>query len=297
MARRFAAARRAALVGDLLRYLQGRPVDLLAFDEVRDRLRLRNLVDRGLVDVPLDRIVGSVGRPHEFNRAFLPRKSALRQRWEEVEELVEGSVGFPPVQLYQVGDVFFVVDGHHRVSVERSIGAPTIEAQVKEFLSPVSLGPDASLEEVILKSGLVGFLETTGLAPEDPEELVVTVADGYERLLDHISVHRYFLGIELEREIPWEEAVASWYRVVYRPVLELIRESSVLDDFPGRTAADLYLFTMDHLHHLRERYGEEAVGPRDAVEDLARQERGYGKAGGRLRSLLGRRERETDVEE
>lgn len=251
----FDSARWSAFVGDLLSHLLKRPADLLPFDQVRERLRLRQVVDRGIQDVPLERIVGTVAREREFNRAFLPREEKLRERWEDLEDLALGARGFSAVELYRVGDVDFVVDGHHRVSVARAQGTPTIEARVKEFVTDVPLDPGASIEDVILKEGLARFLEATGLAPSSADEFRVTAPNGYERLLDHISVHRYYRGIELAHPVSWEEAVRSWYESVYRPMIETIRRSRILQQFPGRTETDLYLFTMDHLHQLRRRYG------------------------------------------
>ncbi len=262
---RFEAARRAALMQDLLGLLRGRPVDLLPFDRVRAGLRLRHVVDRGTQDVPLDLIAGTLGREREFNRAFLPREESLRGRWEEVEDLAEGPTGFPTVELYKVGETYFVVDGHHRVSVARSLGVPTIEARVREFLSPVAIMPDSSIEEIFLQRGLADFLEVTGLTPREPDEFQATEAHGYERLLEHITVHRYFRGVESGREATWAEAVASWRDSVYRPMVEAIRRSGVMAEFPGRTETDLYLFTMDHLHHLRQRYAPKPIAPDVAV--------------------------------
>jgi len=267
---RFDSARRAALMTDLLAHVSGRSADLLPFDAIRAGLGLRHLVDRGFHPVPLDRIVGSLGRATEFNRAFLPREESLRERWKVIERLAEGQLGFPPVELYQVGEAFFVVDGHHRISVARALEAPTIEAHVIEFLTPLPLEAGASLEDVLLRRGLPEFLEATGLVPADPDEYRVTVADGYRRLLEHIRVHGYYRGIETGRDLPWQEEVVSWRDSVYRPMVEVIRRSGILDDFPGRTEADLYLFIMDHLHYLRERYGNPALPPAEAVEDFER---------------------------
>jgi len=255
---RFDAARRAALVQDLLAQVRGRPTDLLPFDAVREKLRLRNLVDRGVQDVPLERIVGTVQREREFNRAFLPREESLRGRWQEIEGLAEGMKGFLPVELYRVGDTHFVVDGHHRVSVARAMGAPTIEARVKEFTGSVALPSDSSIEDVVARQGLADFLGTTGLSAERSDDFRTTEPNGYERLLDHINVHRHFRGVNESREIPWPDAVRSWRDTVYRPMTERIESSGILEEFPGRTATDLYLFTMDHLHYLRQRYGDSA---------------------------------------
>ncbi|HEU5250477.1 MAG TPA: hypothetical protein VFW15_10875, partial [Thermoanaerobaculia bacterium] len=204
---------------------------------------MRTLVDRGVHEVPLERIVGTVQREREFNRAFLPREESLRDRWEEIEGLAEGAKGFSPVELYRVGDTHFVVDGHHRVSVARAMGASTIEARVKEFTAPVTLPPDASIEDVVARQGLADFLATTSLSPERGDEFRTTEPNGYERLLDHINVHRHFRGVSERREIPWPEAVLSWRDGVYRPMIERIETSGILEEFPGRTATDLYLFT------------------------------------------------------
>ena len=264
----FEAARRAAVMSDLLAVLAGRPTDLLPFETVRRELGLRHLVDRGMREVPLDRIVGTLGRPGEFNRAFLPRVEGLRDRWDRLKSLAEGPEGFPPVELYQVDQAYFVVDGHHRVSVARAMGAPTIEAHVTAFLTPVPLEPGVSLEEVLSYSGLGAFLEATGLDAETPDDYRVTVPDGYPRLIEHIRVHGYYKGIEERRDVPWHEEVASWRDNVYRPMIEVIRRSGILEEFPGRTEADLYLFVMDHLHHLREQYHDPRMPPDVAVEDF-----------------------------
>jgi hypothetical protein len=263
-------------MSDLLAVLRGRPTDLLPFEEVREELHLRSFVDRGVREVPLRQIVGTLGRERDFNRVFLPRSESLRDRWREVTEKAEGPEGYSAVELYQVGEAYFVVDGHHRVSVARALGTETIEARVKEFATQVPLGPAASIEEVLLAGGRADLLEATGLKPGDPDEYRVTTPNGYERLLEHVKGHRYFLGIERGGPVSWEAAVGSWRDTVYGPMLEIIRRSRILDDFPGRTETDLYLFTMDHLHHLREQYGAGAVNPEEAVSDVQRSRRGRG---------------------
>lgn len=276
----FDAARRAALMEELLGILTGRPVDLLPFEEVKETLGLRRFVDRGIREVPLDRVVGTVGRERDFTRAFLPRRESLRERWGRVTALAEGPQGFPPVELYQVGDVYFVVDGHHRVSVARRMGLERIEARVREFQAPVPLSPEESLEEVLLKGCLADFLEATGLRAGADGDYVTTEVKGYQRLLDHVRTHRYFLGLDRRAPVSWDEAVASWRDTVYRPTVEAIRRSGVLEAFPGRTETDLYLFTMDHLHFLREQYGR-GVTPEEAVRDVRAGEPGATPAGGR----------------
>jgi hypothetical protein len=268
----FDAARLGAVMSDLLALVRQRPRDLLPFEEVRERLKLRRVVDRGTRDVPIGRIVGTFGRRGEFNRAFLPRSEALRERWEDVKDLAEGTAGFPVVELYRVGEAYFAVDGHHRISVARSLGAPTIEAHVLEFLTPVPLGPDASLEDVLRKEGLADFLEATGLVPSAPDEFRVTHPGDYAEMLEHVAVHRYYLGLDLSRDVSWGEAVHSWYETLFLPMTATIRASGVLAEFPGRTEADLYLFTARHLHDLRARWGDD-VAPGRAVKHFRLQAR------------------------
>lgn len=105
---------------------------LVPFNTVRGLLRLRQCHYLGIWQVSLDSIVGSVGRYNDFTTHFLPRSRHLRQRWQSVSA-VSGSVGAPPVKLFKVADAYFVLDGNHRISVARTYGAGTIEAEVCEF--------------------------------------------------------------------------------------------------------------------------------------------------------------------
>lgn len=264
----FDVARRSALMGDLLRVARGKPVDLLPFDAIRENLGLRHLVDRGIVEVPLERIVGTVDRELEFNRFFLPREESLRKRWKAIKALAEGPRGFPPIELYKVGDVYFVVDGHHRVSVARSMGQPAIEATVREFLTTVAIEPTDTIEDVVCRAARSDFLEATGLVPVDESEYAVSGPRGYARLLEHIQVHRYFLGLDEKRDITWNDAVRSWRDTIYAPMIRTIHDSGILEAFPGRTETDLYLYTMTHLHRLRSRYGADEVGPEQAIRHI-----------------------------
>ncbi len=250
----FDDARRHALTVDLMRTLRGQPRDLLPFEEVRSKLRLRHTIDRGMEEVPLDRIVGSLGRDRDFNRLFLPRRKSLRRRWENIRRLAGGMRGYPSVELYKVGEAYFVLDGHHRVSVARFLGAPSIEAHVREFVTDVPIASEDSLEEVALRRGRADFLEATGLDVE------ATEVDAYERLLDHISVHAWY------QQKPWPEAVESWRTNVYEPTLEVIRRSGVMEQFPGRRETDLYLYAMDHLYFLRERGASATMAA--AIEEM-----------------------------
>ncbi|MEO1368189.1 MAG: transcriptional regulator [Acidobacteriota bacterium] len=290
MSRDFDRARRAAFISDVVRLVRREPRELLDFDEVQERLQLRGLVDRGVQEIPLDRIVGTLGRAREFNRLFLPRDDSTRERWKRIAALAEGALGFPPIEVYKVGDAYFVIDGHHRVSVARRFGAELIEAYVKEFETRVPLSPADSAEEILRKEGYARFLEATRLEPRDEHEFITTIGNGYERLLEHISVHRYYLGLDRGYPIAWKDAVTLWYQDLYRPVVDVIEQSGICRDAEG-TETDLYLYVMDHLHRLREHLGQPEAGPEDAVEALSESRRADRRTnrrlGRRVRSWLG----------
>src|SRR5690606_3907465 len=111
-------ARRRAAMQELLASMGGKKNRLLSFDEVRRKIGRGTLLPRGLKEIPVDAIIGTAGRYEDFNRQFLPRQENQLSRWARVRLAVERS-GLPPIEVYQIGDVYFVLDGHHRVSVAR----------------------------------------------------------------------------------------------------------------------------------------------------------------------------------
>lgn len=252
----FLRARRRADLRAVLAQLSGQHRPLLSFDEVRQRLHAVESAASRLEDVPLDAIVGSVGRYQDFTREFLPLFDADRNRWVDVKLAMTGQAGVPPVDLYRIGDAYFVKDGNHRVSVARQLGAKSIHAYVTPVHARVALSPDDDPDDLIIKSEYASFLEDTGLDVLRPDaELHVTVPGQYKELLEHIHVHQYFMGIDLDRPVPLDEAVGHWYDVIYLPVVEAIREFGLLEGFKGRTETDLYLFLAEHRARLEEAFG------------------------------------------
>ena len=249
----FDHARRKASWRNVINRLTGRRTELLRFEEVRRQLRAQGRHDAGARPVLLDAIVGSVGRYRDFDTAFLPLQTQTKRRWLSIDRAHYDDLVLPPVELYRLGEVYFVKDGNHRVSVARERGQVYVDGVVIELHAPVPIGSLAELEDWIGQQDAVEFLSATRLLLLRPEAQVqLTVPGQYEQLLEHISVHRWFLGIESDREIPYAEAVASWYDRVYVPIVEGIREASMLREFPKRTEADLYLWLIEHLWYLRE---------------------------------------------
>src|SRR5512137_2816390 len=114
----FNEARLQASLQEALARLTGRSNELLSYDEVAQKLKLNVRSERGVFDIPLDAIVGSVGRYSDFTRSFLPLKTSSQERvrWARVKASMDdpSGSGWPPIDVYKVGQVYFVLDGNHR---------------------------------------------------------------------------------------------------------------------------------------------------------------------------------------
>ncbi len=249
---KFDHAKRQAMVESLVALLRGRSDDLLSFDDVQRKLGLHITREHGLQQAPLDQIVGSAGKFRDFTRSFWPRNERLRERWKWIYVAAHDFHGLPPVELYQVGEVFFVKDGNHRVSVARALGSKTIEAYVTEFLSPAPLtvdNVDSDIDSLALQMERERFLGRTRLPELRPNAAIeLSQPGGYATLLEHIAVPAYVLSQQQGRPVDWDEAVGLWYDDVYLPVVRSIRASQpdLLRRYPGRSEADLYLWLMEH---------------------------------------------------
>ncbi len=263
----FNRAHLKAFVRDTLALIMRRPRELLSYDAVARSLKVFGEYYKGVQAVPVSKIVGSTTlRYHDFDRAFLPTQTQTKMRWKRVDSAYYRNTDLPPIQLYQVGDVYFVRDGHHRVSVAREKGQEFIDAEIIEVRTRVPLTVDSTVSDVQIAGEYIEFLDRTHLDKLRPEEPIrFSEPGGYMRLVEHIAVHRYFMGLEMKRPIRWEDAVAHWYDHLYLPVVRVIREHKILRDFPHRTEADLYLWIMDH-HYFLQEHGEHVP-----LEDAARQ--------------------------
>ncbi|MBK8021728.1 MAG: hypothetical protein IPK19_09925 [Chloroflexi bacterium] len=248
----FQSARMRAFWTEMLSLVRGKPAELLSFEDIRARLRLREESYLGLHDVPLDKIVGSVGRYRDFTRGFLPRSAKMQERWSRVYAQATGMTGLPPIELYKVGDVYFVRDGNHRVSVARQLGSETIQAHVTLLPTTITVEPGMSPDELDELAAYADFLDATRLPYTRPQHqsMLLSEPSRYTDLLGHIHVHRAVLQ-QQGRDLPLEEAAADWYDRVYRPALTLIRKYDVLKYWQGRTEGDLYLWMIDHLRDVQ----------------------------------------------
>ncbi len=265
----FSLARLKGFLNRIGSVILGRPDELLSYEEVKKCLHLGGPIYRGVETVPLNAIVGSLNRYHDFDRAFMPVKNGTATRWENVDLAYYQHKDLPPVLLYKVGQVYFVVDGHHRVSVAREQGQEDIEAEVRECFSRVNIAPDLKPEDLVILGEKVEFLERTHLDKLRPRSRVrLTIVGGFDRMAEHIAVHRYFMGLELKRSISEEEAVTHWYDTVYLPIVKVIRQSRILSAFPGRTEEDLYLWVLDRQQYLSQAEGQAPLPPEAAARDF-----------------------------
>ncbi len=251
--------------------ISGKRTDLVSWDELFENFRPSSQTSRGIQTVPIEKIVGSVGRYHDFDDAFLPRNSHLTDRWARVNRAYNADVYLPPIKLYQVGEVYFVIDGHHRVSVARQHDVAYIDADVIEAKLRVPLTEaDVDARNFDLLGELDTFMTRTHLNELRPDaDVRFSIAGGHERLLDHIAKHRYFMGLDLKRDVTFAESVISWYDSVYLPLVQVIRKENALAKFKDRTEADMYLWISEHRWYLSESCDDCDVPAQDAAHNFA----------------------------
>jgi hypothetical protein len=255
----FARARTREILSRISRLLDPESEKLLPFEDVKAILRPASETYVGMEAVNVDMIVGSEGRYRDFNRHFLPRREFLRSRWISVDMAHYNDIPLPPIRLYEVGGVYFVRDGNHRVSVARMRGQTMIDAEVTKLDTVIDIKPGTTLEELrreVVTYEKKRFYEKTNYGRITGDEgLDFTSPGRYDQIVEHILVHKYFVNQDIPGEIPFSDALFSWYENVYKPVVLVILEEGLLTRFPGRTPSDLYMFIVQHWDELKHKYG------------------------------------------
>lgn len=255
-------------------WFTGEQNELLPYEEVKERIPFKGQHDLGLMQVRVDQIVGSVGRFRDFDRAFLPVQTHTRDRWISIDKAHYADIILPPVDLYKIGEIYFVKDGNHRISVARERGQQYVDAYVIEVSVPGPVYSEADLDGLIVAEERQIFFAATLLDKiQDQEDFNTTLAGQYPKLLEHIAAHRWFLGEQRGEEAPYPEAVVSWFNNVYLPVVNLIRRHDLNTSFREYSALDLYLWIIEYHWHLRQAFQQEiedaetAAGERLKVEN------------------------------
>ncbi len=227
--------------------------ELMAYDDVKQRIPVRGQHDRGLLQVRVDQIIGSVGRFMDFDRAFLPTQTHTRNRWVSIDKAHYEDILLPPVELYKIGELYFVKDGNHRISVARERGQQYVDAYVIEITVPGPVYKEEDLDTLVITGERETFLYKTRLDLLRPNPEFETRYSGqYDTLLEHIDAHRWYMGEHRAQEISYEEAVLSWHDHVYDPVIEVIEEQNLRKSFPKYSALDLYIWILEFQWYMRE---------------------------------------------
>lgn len=257
----FNRARFKEMLSQIKSFITQEDESLLSLKEVIKIIKPKGEVYKGLQTVPVSKIVGSEGRYRDFNKAFFPKYNHLRDRWENIDKAHLKNIILPPIKLYEIGGVYFVRDGNHRVSVAKAQGVKAIDAEVISLASEIKLKPHMTkrdLLKAVVEYEKESFYKETKLEDVIPkEELNFSTPGRFEVILEHIQVHKYFINQNSPKEIDFKEAALSWKKNVFDPIIEVIKSENLLSKFPGRTYGDLYIWIVSHWDELKRKYGED----------------------------------------
>jgi hypothetical protein len=236
----FARARRREVLARLAKRLRREPADVhmvLPFEEVRDALGFRGERDLGLQVIPLDSIVGTVDRTREFDRRFRPTSRRVRDRWQRVAEAQRRGESMPPISVYRIGDMHFVEDGHHRVSVARAQGRRDIDAYVTEVLTEVDPDSGLRLADLPLKSHERVFYERVPLPPEARARIQLSDPWQYGDLAEAVEAWGFRVMQATGQFLTREQVAEAWFREDYEPIVATLREAGMIGDRETETEA------------------------------------------------------------
>jgi Domain of unknown function (DUF4032)/ParB-like nuclease domain len=206
----------------------------------------------GVIQVPVDEIVGSVGRARYFPQGLRPGRGLTPSRVRRLMEALNHGEVLPPVLLYRLGHEYYIVDGHHRVAAARMAGQQDVDAEVVAFL------PEGRTPEDIVARERVLFEQRTGIT-----RIVLHELGQYPKLLRWIDDHRRQRG-----KGSFGSAAREWYTRVYLPTVEELRARRLLRYFPGRSLGDVFVYLGDHKWIMSKAAGRD-VGTAAAIESFA----------------------------
>jgi len=266
----FSRARRARLLADIGRRLRREPDDvalMLPFEEVVESLGRTGQTDLGLQVVPLDAIVGSVDRTVDFDRGLRPTSARLRSRWERINAAQRRGEALPPVSLFKVGDLYFVRDGHHRVSVAKSLGRTDIDAYVVEVTTRVKLGEDTLVSDLPLKDHERLFRERVPLPADARARISLRDQWDFGTLAEAVEAWGFRAMQNRGTYMDRAEIARHWYTEEYEPVVELLRAGDLIAE--GETETEGYMrVAADRYRVLRTHEWSD-----DVLDQLRREER------------------------
>jgi hypothetical protein len=209
---------------------------ILPLEEVVEALGRRGERHLGLQTIPLDSIVGTVDRVGDFDRRFRPTSRRVRPRWQRLAEAQRRGQSLPPIRVFRIGDMHFVEDGHHRVSVARMLGHKDIDAYVTEILTEVDPS-GLRLSDLPLKSHQRVFFERVPLPPSERSRIQLSDPWEYGELAEAVEAWG-FRVMQARREFMTRQEVAeAWMRQDYEPIVAAIREAGLIGDDNTETEA------------------------------------------------------------
>ena len=227
----FSRARRRRVLDRLTARLRREPADfhlILPFEEVVKALGYRGERRLGLQTIPLDSIVGSVDRTRDFDRRFRPTSRRTRKRWERMATAARRGEAFPPIDVHRIGEVHFVKDGHHRVSIARAQGLPDIDAYVTEVMTELGAERAITLRDLPFKSHQRLFFERVPLEAGARERIQLSDEEQFAMLAEQVEAWGFRVIQDLRAPLERREVAQRWFDDEYVPVVELLREADLI---------------------------------------------------------------------
>jgi hypothetical protein len=211
---------------------------MLPFEEVVAALGATSRHAAGEKVIPLDSIVGTVDRRRgDFDRSFRPSPNT-RGRWERIAEARKRGEAMPSIDVFQIGDLYFVQDGHHRVSVARAMGDKDINANVVEVRTKLGAGRELRMSDLPLKAHERVFHERVPLPPAARRRIELSDEWRYAQLATLIESWGYRAGLERARLLPRRDMALLWFKEEYEPMVDMLREAGIGG---GGTETERYL--------------------------------------------------------
>ncbi|MDT7729495.1 MAG: hypothetical protein QOI21_6071 [Actinomycetota bacterium] len=246
----FLRARRRQVLSRLATWLRHEPDDvniMLPFNEVVDALGYQGEQRLGLRVIRLDSIVGSVDRGRDFDRRFRPTSGRVRERWERLALAARRGEEIPPIEVYRIGDLHFIIDGHHRVSVAHALGLSTIEAYVTQVRTKLDPSGIRYRGDLIVKDYRRLFLERVPLTGHARASIVLPDPWQYAKLGEHVEAWGFRLMQDEGKFLDRAVVAKRWYDEEYVPVVEMLRQADMIS---GRTEAEAYMWVAGERYRL-----------------------------------------------
>ena len=284
----FSRARRSQLLAELGRRLRREPDDvglILPFDEVIEALGMAGEVQLGLQTIGLESVVGTVDRTRDFDRGFRPTTPRVRGRWQRIAAAQRRGESFPPISVYRVGDLHFVRDGHHRVSVAKSLGRDDIDAYVTEVRTKIGTGESLRLVDLPLKDHERLFHDRAPLEPEAHARVRPSDPWDYGKLAEAVEAWGFRAMQERREYMDREEVARLWFEEDFLPIVEMLRAGAFIRS--TETDSDAYIRVVSARYELlrTHEWSGEILDRLQGVERRRRGRRRHRPRWGRRRSV------------